>query len=173
MKTRNMFIASARVAAFAVPVASVGQAGPVPKPKFDSESATASRRRERMIARRPTRPVLAPRAATLRRMPGSTFRPGPARSWSAAVTSRGPEHRENGVNAITTEEEMIMSMTAATSSVEPLDATGIRARIASIRSLLGRVPLSVHQLLFRLAVAGVFFRTGLQKARGWETTVAL
>jgi putative oxidoreductase len=69
---------------------------------------------------------------------------------------------------------MIMSMNAATSSAEPMmDATGIRARIASIRSLLGRVPLSVHQLLFRLAVAGVFFRTGLQKARGWETTVAL
>ena len=67
-----------------------------------------------------------------------------------------------------------MSMNAATSSAEPMmDATGIRARIASIRSLLGRVPLSVHQLLFRLAVAGVFFRTGLQKARGWETTVAL
>lgn len=37
MKTRKMFIASARVAALAVPVASVGQAGPVPKPKFDSE----------------------------------------------------------------------------------------------------------------------------------------
>jgi putative oxidoreductase len=69
---------------------------------------------------------------------------------------------------------MIMSMNAAKSSAEPMmDATGIRARIASIRSLLGRVPLSVHQLLFRLAVAGVFFRTGLQKARGWETTVAL
>jgi putative oxidoreductase len=69
---------------------------------------------------------------------------------------------------------MIMSMNAATSSAEPMmDATGIRARIASIRSLLGRVPLSVQQLLFRLAVAGVFFRTGLQKARGWETTVAL
>ena len=67
-----------------------------------------------------------------------------------------------------------MSMNAATSSAEPMvDATGIRARIASIRSLLGRVQLSVHQLLFRLAVAGVFFRTGLQKARGWETTVAL
>lgn len=65
-------------------------------------------------------------------------------------------------------------MNAVTSPAGPMmGATGIRARIASIRSWLGRVPLSVHQLLFRLAVAGVFFRTGLQKARGWETTVAL
>jgi putative oxidoreductase len=69
---------------------------------------------------------------------------------------------------------MAMHMNAVTSPAGPMmGATGIRARIASIRSLLGRVPLSVHQLLFRLAVASVFFRTGLQKARGWETTVAL
>lgn len=65
-------------------------------------------------------------------------------------------------------------MNAVTSPAGPMmRATGIRARIASIRSLLGRVPLNVHLLLFRLAVASVFFRTGLQKARGWETTVAL
>jgi putative oxidoreductase len=69
---------------------------------------------------------------------------------------------------------MIMQTNAAASSGEPMmGATGIRGLIASIRSLLGRFPLSIHQLLFRLAVAGVFFRTGLQKARGWETTVAL
>ncbi|HEX9408129.1 MAG TPA: DoxX family protein [Methylomirabilota bacterium] len=67
-----------------------------------------------------------------------------------------------------------MSLKAATSPPGLMTrAAGIRARIVSIRSLLGCVPLSVHQLLFRLAVAGVFFRTGLQKARGWETTVAL
>ncbi len=67
-----------------------------------------------------------------------------------------------------------MSMNAAASPAGPMmGTTGLRARIASIRSLLGRCPLGVHQLLFRLAVAGVFFRTGLQKARGWETTVAL
>jgi putative oxidoreductase len=67
-----------------------------------------------------------------------------------------------------------MSLNAATSPPGLMTrAAGIRARIASIRSLLGCVPLSVHQFLFRLAVAGVFFRTGLQKARGWETTVAL
>ena len=54
-----------------------------------------------------------------------------------------------------------------------IGATGLRARIAGVTSLLGRFPLSVHQLLFRLAIGGVFFRTGLQKVRGWETTIAL
>lgn len=44
---------------------------------------------------------------------------------------------------------------------------------AGATSLLGRFPLGIHLLLFRLAVAGVFLRAGLQKARGWETTVAL
>ena len=37
MKKRNLFIASAMVAALAVPLVSDGQAGPAPKPKFDSE----------------------------------------------------------------------------------------------------------------------------------------
>ena len=54
-----------------------------------------------------------------------------------------------------------------------IDAAGLRPRIAAVTSFLGRFPLSVHQLLFRWAIAGVFFRTGLQKVRGWETTVAL
>ena len=35
------------------------------------------------------------------------------------------------------------------------------------------VPLSLHQLLFRLAVAGVFFRAGLIKVTSWGPTVAL
>jgi putative oxidoreductase len=35
------------------------------------------------------------------------------------------------------------------------------------------VPLSLHQLLFRLAVAGVFFRAGLTKVTSWGPTVAL
>ncbi len=35
------------------------------------------------------------------------------------------------------------------------------------------LPPALHQLLFRLAIAGVFLRAGLQKARGWDTTLAL
>ena len=38
---------------------------------------------------------------------------------------------------------------------------------------LERVPLSVCQGLFRLAVASVFFRAGWLKATSWEPTVAL
>jgi putative oxidoreductase len=38
---------------------------------------------------------------------------------------------------------------------------------------LARVPLSFHQLLFRLAVASVFLPAGLIKAFSWEATVAL
>jgi putative oxidoreductase len=40
-------------------------------------------------------------------------------------------------------------------------------------STLDRFPLSVLQLLFRLAIVGVFLRAGLQKVSGWESTVAL
>jgi len=38
---------------------------------------------------------------------------------------------------------------------------------------LGRVPLSLHHVLFRLAVAGVFLHAGLTKIASWEPTVAL
>ena len=45
--------------------------------------------------------------------------------------------------------------------------------IAKARTLLGRFPQSVQQLLFRLAVAGVFLKAGLTKIASWEQTVAL
>ena len=44
---------------------------------------------------------------------------------------------------------------------------------ASVFDALGRLPLSLHQFLFRLAVAGVFFRAGLTKVASWGSTVAL
>ncbi len=43
---------------------------------------------------------------------------------------------------------------------------------AAIR-LLERIPLSIHQLLFRLAIASVFLPAGLLKLASWESTVAL
>lgn len=66
-----------------------------------------------------------------------------------------------------------MQMYSAASTGSLAESTGLRARISSITSRLGRMPLSFHQLLFRLAVAGVFLRAGIQKARGWETTLSL
>ena len=46
-------------------------------------------------------------------------------------------------------------------------------RLTAAFALLDRVPHSLHQLLFRLAIAGVFLRAGLLKLDGWESTVAL
>ncbi len=39
--------------------------------------------------------------------------------------------------------------------------------------VLGRVPLSIHQLLFRLAIASIFLPAGFLKLGSWESTVAL
>jgi putative oxidoreductase len=36
-----------------------------------------------------------------------------------------------------------------------------------------RLPLAVHQLLFRLGVASVFLRAGMVKVSSWESTIAL
>ena len=49
----------------------------------------------------------------------------------------------------------------------------VRARVAGLIDLLDRFPLSILQLLFRLAIVGVFLRAGLQKLASWESTVAL
>lgn len=45
--------------------------------------------------------------------------------------------------------------------------------ILATRARLERVPLSLVQLVGRLAIAGVFLRAGMQKLAGWETTLAL
>lgn len=47
----------------------------------------------------------------------------------------------------------------------------IRLRRAIL--LLDRVPLSILQLMFRIAIAGVFWSSGLTKIASWATTVAL
>jgi putative oxidoreductase len=62
-------------------------------------------------------------------------------------------------------------MSPTTAATRP--TTGVPARLRAVAAQLGRVPLAVHQLLFRLAIAGVFLRAGLDKVRSWETTVAL
>jgi putative oxidoreductase len=46
-------------------------------------------------------------------------------------------------------------------------------RLGALVERLGRVPLSLHQLLFRLAVASVFLKAGLTKVASWESTIAL
>jgi putative oxidoreductase len=64
---------------------------------------------------------------------------------------------------------IIMSSSPATGPV----ATGIKAKATRIMAPLGRFPLAIHQLLFRLAIAGVFLKAGLVKVSSWQTTVAL
>lgn len=50
-------------------------------------------------------------------------------------------------------------------------------RVSSLASnaieALDRVPLSLPQLLARLALAGVFFRSGLTKIANWDLTIQL
>lgn len=45
--------------------------------------------------------------------------------------------------------------------------------LSTIPELLGRFPTSILALLFRLAVATVFFRSGMAKIASWDSTVAL
>jgi putative oxidoreductase len=47
------------------------------------------------------------------------------------------------------------------------------ARVKNITGLLGRFPDSLLQLLARIAVSGVFFKSGLTKIANWDTTVQL
>jgi putative oxidoreductase len=54
-----------------------------------------------------------------------------------------------------------------------LPMTGARGRFARALDLLGRVPPAPIQLLFRLAIASVFFKAGLNKLASWESTVQL
>jgi putative oxidoreductase len=54
-----------------------------------------------------------------------------------------------------------------------MDITRGRSRIAAITGFLGRLPLSIVQALFRLAVASVFLKAGLNKIASWDLTVQL
>jgi putative oxidoreductase len=50
---------------------------------------------------------------------------------------------------------------------------GLRTALTRAFTVLGKVPLSLHQFVFRLAIAGVFLRAGLAKTANWESTVVL
>ena len=54
-----------------------------------------------------------------------------------------------------------------------MSAPGVRSRIALVTAFLGRFPIAVVQLLFRLAIASVFLKAGLNKLASWEMTVQL
>jgi len=64
-----------------------------------------------------------------------------------------------------------MPQSAMTGTHAPTSA--LRLHLGDLVALVGRFPLAIHQLLFRLAIAGVFLRAGLTKIGSWESTVAL
>jgi putative oxidoreductase len=60
-----------------------------------------------------------------------------------------------------------------TQAMTTMPVSSVRASVARARDVLGRFPLPVLQLMFRLAVATVFIKAGLTKIASWETTVQL
>jgi putative oxidoreductase len=62
---------------------------------------------------------------------------------------------------------MMTTTTYEPALVEP------RRGVAGLIDRLAGVPMSIHQLLFRLGVASVFLKAGMVKVSSWESTVAL
>ncbi|HEY7516716.1 MAG TPA: DoxX family protein [Methylomirabilota bacterium] len=60
-----------------------------------------------------------------------------------------------------------------TRALTTMPSSTLRGSIARIGDVLGRFPLPLLQLLFRLAVASVFLKAGLNKLASWELTVQL
>src|SRR5258706_12891754 len=54
-----------------------------------------------------------------------------------------------------------------------LSATRGRSRIVATTELLGRFPIAIVQCMFRLAIASIFLRAGLNKIASWELTMQL
>ena len=54
-----------------------------------------------------------------------------------------------------------------------LSATHGRSRIVAATELRGRFPIAIVQCMFRLAIASIFLRAGLNKIASWELTMQL
>jgi putative oxidoreductase len=60
-----------------------------------------------------------------------------------------------------------------THALTTMPGSGVRGTVARALDVLGRFPLPLLQLMFRLAVASVFLKAGLNKLASWELTVQL
>lgn len=60
-----------------------------------------------------------------------------------------------------------------TSFAEKLPGQRATHAVAAVRALLERIPASVLMLAFRIAIAVVFWRSGMTKIANWDLTVAL
>ena len=58
-------------------------------------------------------------------------------------------------------------------SFETTPAAGLTAQARELRDLLGRFPLPLLELLLRIGVALVFWKSGMAKLANWDLTVAL
>ncbi len=61
----------------------------------------------------------------------------------------------------------------ATTMSQDVRSTSLFDLAIGARDRLGRFPTSILALAFRLAVATVFFRSGMTKLASWDATVAL
>ena len=52
-------------------------------------------------------------------------------------------------------------------------APSLRGLADGLSHLLGRFPLAILQLIFRLSIASVFFKSGHSKILSWDTTILL
>lgn len=62
-------------------------------------------------------------------------------------------------------------MTARSAVLVPHSSFAIR--LQHTIAMLDRFPLSILQLMFRIAIAAVFWSSGLTKIASWDTTIAL
>ena len=53
------------------------------------------------------------------------------------------------------------------------ERTSLTVRLHQAIALLDRFPPSILQLMFRIAIAAVFWSSGLTKIASWDTTIAL
>jgi putative oxidoreductase len=68
---------------------------------------------------------------------------------------------------------MIAPSTAAPPTAAPLVRPALAARARQGIALLERFPMPLLQLMFRVAIASVFWSSGLTKIASWGSTVAL
>ena len=53
------------------------------------------------------------------------------------------------------------------------ERTSLAVRLHQANAILDRFPPSIVQLMFRIAIAAVFWSSGLTKIASWDTTIAL
>jgi putative oxidoreductase len=67
-----------------------------------------------------------------------------------------------------------MTTRTMTRFAAPADSNdGLLGLVRKTLDALGRFPMPILELAFRIAVAVVFFRSGMLKLESWETTIAL